>query len=138
MPYEALQIIVPPCGEVSNAPPVSLPNSIVGHTPIKVCSVVAVEMITVDGANIMICCGQIVSNMVSVFLHDYGGGCVTFLLVFCLVIPGSCRIFILFPSAQSPSCCAYTQVCYILTIKISRVRYYRCPMKSGTLRQGGR
>ena len=52
-PYALLQRIIPPHGEVSNTPPEALPNRIVGYNSNKVCSIVMVQVVTVDRANNM-------------------------------------------------------------------------------------
>ena len=94
-------------------PPVDLPHHIVGHTSVMVFAVITVVVVSTDGTNHMIYCGQVVSIQVIAFLYDYGGGCVLFLLVLHFLIPGSNIIFIplppppLFhsgePSSPSPS-----------------------------------
>ena len=75
-----------------------LPYRIVEKTFIKVCDVIVVGVVTIYGANHMIRCGQTVVAQFSAFLHDYGGGGVMLLLVFCLVITGAHGIGYLFPS----------------------------------------
>ena len=72
-PHTSLRFVVPLRGEVSDELLAVLPHRIIGHTSIKVCDVVAVEVVTVDGANNMIHCDQTVAPQVSTFLHDYGG-----------------------------------------------------------------
>ena len=57
VPYASLWIILPPHGGVSDVPPVALQKCIVGHTSIKVCAVVAADVVTIDGVNNMILCG---------------------------------------------------------------------------------
>ena len=44
-PYADLRHIVPPHKEVYDAPPEALPHRIVGHTSMKVCAIVAVELV---------------------------------------------------------------------------------------------
>ena len=97
MPSTALRRIITTHGEVSNSTLAELPHHIVRHTSVKVCSIVAVEVVTVDSVNHMIRCGQTVSTQVSTFPHDYGGWGVMFLLVFLLGIPGDHGIVILLP-----------------------------------------
>ena len=58
-----------------------MPHLIIGHTFAEVCGVVAVEVVTIDQSNDMICCGKAVDTQFSAFLHDYGGECVLLLLV---------------------------------------------------------
>ena len=96
-PYAALWRIISPHGKISDAALAALSHRIFGHTSINVYSVIAVEVVTIDGANHMICCGHVVAINISALINDYWGRGVMLLLVLCLVIPGSHGIIILLP-----------------------------------------
>ena len=67
-----------------------------GHTSVKVFAAVVVEVVNIDQENFMIRCSQMAAIQVRDFLHYYVGGCVLFLLVTCVGIPGTHRILIPF------------------------------------------
>ena len=75
--------IVPPHGEVSDVLTALLPHRIIDHTSIKMCVIIAVEMVTIYIANYMIQCGQTATTQVSDFLPENGGAGELSILVFC-------------------------------------------------------
>ena len=83
VPYAALQSIVPPHGEVSYVLTALIPHRIIDHTSIKMCVIIAVEMVTIYIANYMIQCGQTATTQVSDFLPENGGAGELSILVFC-------------------------------------------------------
>ena len=85
-PYAALWRIISPHGEISDAALAPLSHRIFGHTSINVYSVIAVEVLTIDGANHMICCGHVVAINISALIHDYWGRGVMLLMELCLGI----------------------------------------------------
>ena len=64
--------------EVFDALPAALPHFIVGHTYIKVCAIVTVEVVTLDQINDMVFWGLTVSTQFSAFFREYGCGSVRF------------------------------------------------------------
>ena len=83
---------MPPHGEVSD----TLPHCIISHTSIKLCAVVAVEVVTIDVEDRMIHCIHMLYTQVGAFFRDYVSGGVVLRLVFWLVIPVSHGIIIPF------------------------------------------